>query len=193
MIIMVIERIIRHRAHEFVLHGKPINPIVPWVSMSVCLNVIITSMICFRLLRMRALMRKEQHPELASTYTSVATMLIESAAPFTLLGIGLVIVAAQNGPLVDAFCYVWSVFCVESKSLHAPFGRIAKRCLPFPSVPLPANDHPPGLHGPWVAQRDGERVQFGSGICSTRHSRRAESGDVHDGVQYRPHIRTLNA
>jgi len=64
---------------------------------------------------------------------------------------------------------------------------------PFPSVPLPANDHPPGLHGPWVAQGDGERVQLGSGICSTRHPTRAESGDVHGGVQYIPHIRSLNA
>jgi len=194
VIIMVIERIIQHRAHVFYLHGKPIHPIVPWVSMSVCLNVIVTSMICFRLLRMRALMREVRRPELASMYTSIATMLIESAAPFTILGIGLVIVAAQNGPLVDAFCYVWSVFCVESESLHAPFWRITKPCLPFPSVPLPANDHPPGLHGPWVAQSDGERVQLGSGIRPTRHYTRAESGGAHDGVQYRgPHIRPLNA
>jgi len=193
VIIMVIGRIIQHRAHVIFLHGKPIHPIVPWVSLSVCLNVIVTSMICFRLLRMRALMREARCPELASTYTSIAAMLIESAAPFTILGIGLVIAAAQNGPLVDAFCYVWSVFCVESESLHAPFRRITKPRLPFSSVPLSANDHPPGLHGPWVAQRDGERVQLGSGIRSTRHSPRAESGGVHGGVQYRPHIRSLDA
>ncbi len=155
VIMMVVERIIQHHAHIFFLHGKPVNPIVPWVSLSVTLNVIITSMICFRLLRVRARTR-EVCPALANTYTSTATMLIESAAPFTILGIGLVIAAAQNGPLVDAFCYVWSVFCVESESFHAPFRQITKLCLPFPLVSLPANDHPPGRHGSWVAQRDSE-------------------------------------
>jgi hypothetical protein len=121
---MVIERIIQHHAHIFYLHGKPVNPIVPWVTLSVSLNVIITSMICFRLLRMRARTR-ELCPELSSMYTGTVTMLVESAAPFTIIGIALVIAAAQNGPLVDAFCYVWSVFCVESYSFHAPFRRIS--------------------------------------------------------------------
>jgi hypothetical protein len=99
---------------------------------------------------------REVRPEMSKTYLSIATMLIESAAPFTIIGFGLVIVAAQNGPLIDVFCYMWSVFCVESDSFHAPFRRIAKLCLPFLSVSLPANDHPPGRHGSWVGQRDGE-------------------------------------
>ena len=131
VVMMVVERIIQHHAHIFYLHGKPMHPLVLWVSLSVALNIIITSMICFRLLRMRALTR-EVRPEMCGMYTSVATMLIESAAPFTIIGIGLVVVAAGNGPLIDAFCYVWSVFCVESKSSHAPFRRITKTMSPFP-------------------------------------------------------------
>ena len=114
VILMVIE-FLQHRAHVFLLRGKPVHPFVPWVSLSVALNVIITSVICFRLLRMRALMR-EVRPEMSKTYTSIVTMLIESAAPFSIIGIGLVVVAAQNGPLVDVFCYIWSLFCVESES-----------------------------------------------------------------------------
>lgn len=120
VVLMVVERILQHHAHIFYLHGKPMHPLVLWVSLSVGLNIILTSMICFRLLRMRTLTR-EVRPEMCGMYTSVATMLIESAAPFTIIGIGLVIVAAGNGPLVDAFCYVWSVFCVESESSYAPF------------------------------------------------------------------------
>jgi len=193
VIIMVIEKFLQHQAHIFFLHGKPVRPLVPWVSLSVALNVIITSMICFRLLRMRALIR-EVRPELSNMYTSIGTMLIESAAPFTIIGIGLVIVAAQNGPLIDVFCYVWSVFSVESQSFHAPFKRITKLCLPFPLVSLPANDHPPGRHGSWVAQRDGERVQLSSRIRATCHSSRAESGGVHDDLRYSgPHIWSRNA
>ena len=122
VVMMVIERILQHHAHIFYLHGKPMHPLVLWVSLSVALNIIITSMICFRVLRMRALTRKAcPLAEPSRMYTSIATVLIESAAPFTIIGIGLVVVAAGNGPLVDAFCYVWSVFCVESKSSHALF------------------------------------------------------------------------
>jgi len=44
-------------------------------------------------------------------YTGIAAMLIESAAPFSILGIGLVVTAAQKGPLVFAFGYVWTTFC----------------------------------------------------------------------------------
>jgi len=89
---------------------------VPWAALSVTLNVTITSAICFRLLRMRALLR-EVRSELSRMYTSIATMLIESAAPFSIIGIGLVIVAAQNGPLVDVFCYIWSLFCSLSPQM----------------------------------------------------------------------------
>ena len=188
LIVMVVLRIVQQHAHTFFLHGKPIHPLVPLASLSVGLNVIITSMICFRILRMRALTR-EVRPELCNMYTSIVTMLIESAAPFTILGIWLVILAAENGPLVDALCYVWSVFSVESESFHAPFRQITKLSLPFPSVSLPTNDHPPGRNGPWVGQRDGKRVQLGSRIRSTCHSPRAESGGVHDDLQYSgPHI-----
>ena len=98
------------------LSGRPIHLVVPWISLSVGLNVIVTSMICFRLLRMRARMREILSPEMSSMYTSIAAMLIESAAPFSILGIGLVLTAALKVMLVPAFGNVWTMFCVESQS-----------------------------------------------------------------------------
>jgi hypothetical protein len=98
------------------LAGKPIHLVVPWVSLSVGLNVIVTSMICFRLLRMRTLVREVLSPEMSDTYTSIAAMLVESAAPFSILGIGLVLTAALRVLLVPAFGNVWTMFCVESRS-----------------------------------------------------------------------------
>ena len=99
--------------NSFLLNGKPANFGVPWVSLSVSLNVLVTTLICVRLLRMRSITREVLAPELSSTYTSIAAMLIESAAPFTALGIGLVVTEAQGGPLSIAFSYVWGMFCVE--------------------------------------------------------------------------------
>jgi len=97
----------------FMLNGKPTRLAVPWVSLSVSLNVIVTSMICFRLLRMRTSAREMLSPETVRMYTSIAAMLIESAAPFTILGIIVVVIGAQRQPLTWGFAYIWSMFCVE--------------------------------------------------------------------------------
>jgi hypothetical protein len=98
---------------SYLLGGKLIT-VVPWVSLSVGLNILVTAMICFRLLRMRARMREVLPLEMSRTYTNVAAILVESAAPLSILGIGVVVTSAQNGPLTFAFGYVWNMFCVES-------------------------------------------------------------------------------
>ncbi|KAH8980501.1 hypothetical protein EDB86DRAFT_3066830 [Lactarius hatsudake] len=103
--------------NSFLLHGKPANFGVPWVALSVSLNILVTTLICARLLHMRAITRELLPPESARMYTSVAAMLIESAAPFSILGIGLVVTEAQGGPLAIAFSYVWGMFCSLSPQM----------------------------------------------------------------------------
>ena len=117
---------------------------VPWVTLSVSLNIIITSIICFRLLRMRALMREALSTNMSKSnmYTSIAVMLVESAAVFSIIGIGLIVMAARNDPLTFVFSHVWSMFSVES-----PVLPLLKANLNFVAVSFPTNDHPPGLHG----------------------------------------------
>ena len=86
---------------------------VPWLSLTVSLNIIVTSMICFSLLRMRSLLRQVHGPDASSRmYTNLAAMLVESAAPFSIIGIGLLVTSVHNGPLLYGFGYVWNVFCV---------------------------------------------------------------------------------
>jgi hypothetical protein len=86
---------------------------VPWVSLSVSLNIIVTSMICFRLLRMRALLRQVVESEASRMYTNIAAMLVESAAPFTIIGIGFLVTSIHDVPLSYAFGYVWNMFYVR--------------------------------------------------------------------------------
>jgi hypothetical protein len=90
---------------------------VPWFSLSVSLNIIITSIICFRLLQMRALMRETHSLNMSKMYASIAAMLVESAAVFSILGIVLIVMAVRNDPLTFAFAHVWSMFSVESHVL----------------------------------------------------------------------------
>ena len=131
------------------LSGKPALLAMPWFSMSVGLNVIVTTMICFRILRIRALIRDVISPEMSSIYTGIATMLIESALAFSILGIGLIITVALDVGPKFAFAYVWSIFCVESSSPRDK-GELLNTLRPL-AVSIPSNDHPPGLHGPCVA------------------------------------------
>ena len=131
------------------LTGKPALLSMLWFSVSVGLNVIVTSMICVRILRMRALVRDVIAPEMSSMYTSVAAILIESAVAFSILGIGLVITEALDVGPKFAFLYVWSIFCVESSSFHAKSELL--NTLLILLVSIPSNDHPPDLHAPWVA------------------------------------------
>jgi hypothetical protein len=99
------------------ISGNPVHVAVAWISLTVSLNVIVTSMICFRLLQARARTLGVLPPEMSKMYTSVVAVLIESAAPFTIIGLCLVVVTAKNSPLTFAFSDIWSLFCVESKSL----------------------------------------------------------------------------
>jgi hypothetical protein len=87
---------------------------MPWISLSVGLNIVVTSMICFRLLRMRAALHEVLAPKVARVYTNITAMLIESAAPISILGIGVVITSARNAALAFAFGYVLNAFYVES-------------------------------------------------------------------------------
>ena len=105
-----------HKVHTSLLNRKPDYFTMLWVLLSVTLNIVVTSMICFRILRVRALTRRVLSPEMSNMYTSIVTMLIESAAPLSIIGIGFAITAARNSPLLYAFGFVWSMFCVESES-----------------------------------------------------------------------------
>ncbi|KAI0067445.1 hypothetical protein BV25DRAFT_1100386 [Artomyces pyxidatus] len=103
--------------NAFLLNGSAANFGVPWVACSVSLNIIVTGMICGRLLYMRHLTRTVMTPEMAYMYTSIIAILIESAMPFSIVGIGLVITYAQNNPTSTAFAYVWGMFCSLSPQM----------------------------------------------------------------------------
>ena len=181
--------------------GNPVHLAVAWISLSVSLNIIVTLMICFRLLRARALTLGALSPEMSGMYTSIVAVLIESAAPFSVIGIGLVVTTAKTSPLTYAFSDIWSLFCVESKSSHTPSVRMPKAnltdmCLLFPSVTLPSNDYPPSCHGPWVAQGYCKGDRHDARIRNTYYSPspRTKSRGTCNDVQYkRPQFWSWNA
>lgn len=69
---------------------------IPWASLNVSLTAMGTSMICFCLLRTGAFMREVLSPEMYCMYANIAAMFIGSAVRLSILGIGIVVAAAQT-------------------------------------------------------------------------------------------------
>ncbi|KAJ7293768.1 hypothetical protein C8J57DRAFT_1553113 [Mycena rebaudengoi] len=97
--------------------GNAVSYGVPYFSLTISLNVILTCAICGRLLSVRNRVRKilgEQH---CQTYTGVVSVLLESALPLTALGIIYVVSYARSSPYSFAFLQIWADFCAISPQL----------------------------------------------------------------------------
>ncbi|KII95584.1 hypothetical protein PLICRDRAFT_26010 [Plicaturopsis crispa FD-325 SS-3] len=97
--------------------GKSVDFGVPYTSLTISFNIIVTLLICGRLLGYRNQMRALLGAEHARTYTSLAAMVVESAAPFTILGIAYVVSYARNSPTSIGFVQIWGKFCAISPQL----------------------------------------------------------------------------
>ncbi|KAJ7454830.1 hypothetical protein FB451DRAFT_949483, partial [Mycena latifolia] len=106
-----------------IFHGTAVNFGIPWLVLTITFNVITTSMITFRLISVSRSMRKFIAKERAEVYTGVIAILVESALPFTVLGIGYLVTYIRTDPESLAFADVWG--CFVSLSPQAIILRVA--------------------------------------------------------------------
>lgn len=117
---------------SFFIVGQLINFAVPWVALSSGLNVIITALIVWRILRLRNQVLGNRgfvsgNPDTSSLnsdrevgiYTGVVSMLIESALPLSVLGVVTSVLVGVNNFVSTTFICVWGVIVV---STVVPFG-----------------------------------------------------------------------
>ncbi|KAF7367292.1 hypothetical protein MSAN_00791300 [Mycena sanguinolenta] len=97
--------------------GHSVSFGVPYFWMTISLNIITTSLICGRLLAVRRRVRTILGEQYCQTYTGVVAVLLESALPFTVLGIAYVISYARKSPYSFAFVQIWADFCAISPQL----------------------------------------------------------------------------
>ncbi|KAH7881226.1 uncharacterized protein C8R40DRAFT_1157661 [Lentinula edodes] len=102
-------------ANFFVGHAVDFG--VPYISLTISLNIIVTGLICGRLLYLRNEVNKILGPTHAKMYTSIIAILVESAALFTILGIVYVVVYARKSQTSIALVQVWGDFCAISPQL----------------------------------------------------------------------------
>ena len=112
--------------------GQLINFTIPWLALTSALNVIITGLISYRILRLRrrtlAALRNVEADNLAGgmlavdqgremdVYTNVVAMLVESALPLSILGIvTCVLVGIDNFVSTTLLC-VWGTVAVSIPS-----------------------------------------------------------------------------
>ncbi|TFK32146.1 hypothetical protein BDQ12DRAFT_775032 [Crucibulum laeve] len=97
--------------------GKAINFGTPYYAITISMNILITLLICLRLRYQSKSVRRALGKDDAKIYTSVSTMLIESAAPYTLVGIMFLIPYARGSQIAISFGQVWAKLTCLSPQL----------------------------------------------------------------------------
>ncbi|KAI0319584.1 hypothetical protein OF83DRAFT_1054702 [Amylostereum chailletii] len=97
--------------------GKTVNFDVPWTALSVALNIVVTCLITYRILRARRALRETLSPESLRVFTGVIAILIESALPFSVLGIVFTVTYGKNLDGGPAFSFIWGTLCALSPQL----------------------------------------------------------------------------
>ncbi|KAG2355111.1 hypothetical protein BDR07DRAFT_1474179 [Suillus spraguei] len=90
---------------------------ISWVALTVGFNVIVTGLIISRLLFFHRKVRSILSDEQRSTYTGTAAIMVESALPFTVLGIVYLVTYILGIPSATAVGIIWGTFVVLTPQL----------------------------------------------------------------------------
>jgi hypothetical protein len=80
-----------------------VNYTVPYLSLSLALNIIITIVIVLRLLTYRHRITKVLGSDYGTQYTSIAAMIIESAALYSTISVAFLTLFLLNNPISATF------------------------------------------------------------------------------------------
>jgi len=84
---------------------------------TICLNIILTSLICGRLLRVSKLVYSSLGKESAKLYTGAVAILVESFSLYSVFGIMYLVPYALGAPIADLFGQLWTKMSVISPLL----------------------------------------------------------------------------
>lgn len=103
--------------------GITVNFGIPWLVLTIVFNILVTTMIVVRLFSMHKKMESILGAEVSKRYTGLLAILVESALPFTVLGICYLATYIKNLPEALAFADIWG--CFVSLSPQAIILRVA--------------------------------------------------------------------
>ena len=85
-----------------------------YVATSIGLNVLVTSLICGRILYYARVAQRQLGPAIAETYFSIATIIIESALPYTLCGVAFLVSFGLNSEISILFLSFYVMFTASA-------------------------------------------------------------------------------
>ena len=97
--------------------GLAVHINVTYVAVSISLNLLLTSLICGRVLYYAHTLQKQLGPGVAETYFGVAAIIIESALPYTLSGMAYVVSYGLNSEINILFLSLYVMFMACGDSL----------------------------------------------------------------------------
>ena len=101
------------RPGEHFFQGETVNFGIPWAILSVSFNVVVTALIVYQLMSARRQLGGILPPDALRTYTGLSATMVESALPFSALGIVFAITYGKHMDVGPAFLFVWAVFSVS--------------------------------------------------------------------------------
>jgi len=113
----IIELILSGKPGGDFFHGKTINFGTPYYTITIAINIFVTLFIVVRLLKLGKAVSRALGPNSAKMYTSIASMLIESAAPYSMVGIMFLIPYALGNGTAISFGQVWAKLACLSPQL----------------------------------------------------------------------------
>lgn len=119
-----------------------------YYSSSTFLNVILTCMICYRLLRHARIVKSYLGGRHASPYIAIVGLVVESVLPFTLSSIAFLVSYGIGSQSVVVFSFVHPLVMVCSPMITFASANGADEY----AVCLPTNAHPPRGHGRGMAK-----------------------------------------
>ena len=97
---------------------------VPWISISVSFNVLVTAIISSRLMVAHRQLKRFTMATQRQRYAGVTALLVESALPLAISGILFAIFYGKNSPAAIAFGNTWGAMVVSSNTSDDSIPRV---------------------------------------------------------------------
>ncbi|KAI0697361.1 hypothetical protein BC835DRAFT_770083 [Cytidiella melzeri] len=107
-VMAILELITSFTPGGFFFGNSSINFGTPYYALTISLNILVTALICYRLLSLSRLIRDTMGNDNAKIYTGVASIMIESALPYSLFGIVFLVPYARGDLVAVALGQVWA-------------------------------------------------------------------------------------
>ncbi|PPQ89969.1 hypothetical protein CVT25_009609 [Psilocybe cyanescens] len=113
----IIELVLAGKPGGNFFHGKTINFGTPYYTLTIASNIFVTLCIVLRLRKLGTAVSRALGKDSARMYTSIASMLVESATPYSLVGIMFLIPYALGNGTAISFGQVWAKIACLSPQL----------------------------------------------------------------------------